>query len=825
MRKTFSIVLSLLISSVVIAQHQGRVFVDKNQNGKFDRGEQLLSGVMVTDGLNVVKTDSKGEFVLPGHAKERFITITTPSGYKTSSEHYIPINKDKELYEFALDSWKLGTANNGNHKFIQISDTEIFNTIDHERWVNNVRDYAANEDVAFIIHTGDICYENGMKKHIDLMNSKNMNRPMYYIIGNHDLVKGDYGEQLFESIYGPTWFSFDYGNVHYIVTPMPGGDYKPSYTEADVYAWLKNDLALVDKNTPIVCFNHDLKSYTDEFVFKNNDDEKLVLSDYNLKAWLYGHWHNHFVRQQGKVKTISTATLDKGGIDHSTSAFRLVSVSDKGNVSTQMRYTYINNHIAIASIGNESAALNDKQEVPLVVNAYNTTAPTQSVTYRLSDINGIIKDNQSLKQLSDWSWAGDISIPSRYANRQLFVEATATFGNGEIAKTRESFLYTPQAKQEIDLANNWTTLLGNSEHNAFNADSLKSPIQLAWINNIKANIFMSSPLIYNNMIYIASVDEDLRGEGGIYALDAKTGKQKWFYKTRNSIKNTIAIDNGNVFAQDGEGYLYAVNATSGKLVWEQKLGVNGLPVLDDGLTTRDGVVYAGSGKGFAAYDAKTGKQKWTNIGWGQGDGTTTTLAANDDVVIAGAQWRGLYANDAKTGKHLWTQSRDGISDRGASPALHNGLVYLISKQSLFVLEAISGNIIVSKKLNYNLDVTSTPLVTDNLIIFGTVDDGLVALDRNSFEEKWKVQTQIALVYTAPYTRHPVTTIETSPVRIGNHVVFGASDGYIYAANLKDGTIDWKHNVGVPIFSTIATSGNTFIVSDFGGNVYAFVSER
>lgn len=105
--------------------------------------------------------------------------------------------------------------------------------------MNNVRDYARNEQAAFIIHTGDICYEKGLKAHIKLMNTENMDCPVFYCIGNHDLVKGKYGEELFESIYGPVYYSFDAGNVHYIVTPMPGGDHAPGYTADDVCRWLK----------------------------------------------------------------------------------------------------------------------------------------------------------------------------------------------------------------------------------------------------------------------------------------------------------------------------------------------------------------------------------------------------------------------------------------------------------------------------------------------------------------------------------------------------------------------------------------------------------
>lgn len=60
-----------------------------------------MSNVCVTDGRNVVKTDENGEFKLKGYRKTRFITVTTPSGYVAES-YYIPVDKEKESYDFVL---------------------------------------------------------------------------------------------------------------------------------------------------------------------------------------------------------------------------------------------------------------------------------------------------------------------------------------------------------------------------------------------------------------------------------------------------------------------------------------------------------------------------------------------------------------------------------------------------------------------------------------------------------------------------------------------------------------------------------------------------
>ena len=306
MKKTFlNIALLSCVAFYASAAYTGRVFVDKNNNGAFDKGEKPMAGVAVSDGLNVVKTASDGTFSLPGHDRERFIFITTPSGYKTDNKHYHRINGDQISYDFGLQSYNGGIKKDGSHKYVHIADTEIFNTENHGDWVNNVRDYVANEQAAFIIHTGDICYDNGLKAHIKLMNTANMDCPMFYCIGNHDLVKGKYGEELFESIYGPVYYSFDAGSTHYIVTPMAGGDYQPGYTKEDVYRWLKNDLAQAPQGKPIVVFNHDLLTYGDQFIFGINDQEQINLNEHNLKAWVYGHWHINYMKKQGDVYSIS----------------------------------------------------------------------------------------------------------------------------------------------------------------------------------------------------------------------------------------------------------------------------------------------------------------------------------------------------------------------------------------------------------------------------------------------------------------------------------------------------------------------------------------
>lgn len=823
-RKLKGIIVMACVAGVALpaaAGFSGRVYVDKNSNGVFDRGEKTLAGIAVSDGLNVVETGRDGSFTLPGHESARFIFVTLPSGYKAPAGFYRPVDATvSDGYDFGLVAQPEVVASDGSHSFIQITDTEIFNTTKEDDWADAIRDYSDNSNVAFIIHTGDICYENGLKNHIRLMNTANMGRQMHYCIGNHDLVKGKYGEELYESVYGPVWYSFDAGNVHYIVTPMAGGDHMPSYRQADVYAWLKNDLAHVEPSTPVICFNHDLISYDGNFTYRGKDGDSIRLNDHNLKAWVYGHWHNNFILPMGDVLTINSSTPDKGGIDHSTAAYRVIKVDGKGNVTSQLRYPYVAPRVTIASPASTAAI----GTVPVAVNAYSSTGETRSVTATLLCDGKTVASAVTLRQSTDWSWNGSIHISEAYAGRMLTLKATAVFEDGDRVSSISTFTAASTVARP-EFGADWDNLVGNASHTGVPDKALDTPLALSWVSNVGANIYMTSPLINNGKIYTASVDEELRGDSHIYALDGMTGKIVWSYATRNSVKNSIAITSGVVFAQDVEGWLYAVDAETGTLRWETKMRTDVLPALIDGLVAADGIVYAGSGKGLGAWDAATGRNLWTNNDWSQNQGATSTISVADGIVVHGTQWGALYGNDAATGKMLWSASDADLRMRGCSPAIRNGLIYMASAGTFYILEAATGKAVVKHKLGFNADVTSTPLVTDKLIIFGTVSRGLVALDRTTLQEKWCYTTDNALIFTSPYSRSAASTIETSPVLAGNTVYVGASDGNLYGIDVESGRMIWRRTLGAPVFSTVAISGNALAASDFGGNVYLFTSAR
>lgn len=292
-----------------------------------------MANVSVSDGRNVVKTDENGAFTLKGYRKTRFITVTAPAGY-TTEQYYLRTDKKTESYDFSLSESEIPAG--AAHSFLQISDTEIGEKGTGE-WLEAVKAIADAQKPAFLIHTGDICYEAGLKAHYPAMNTDTMGLPVRYIIGNHDYVDGKYGEELFESIYGPTWYSFEVGNVHYVVTPFGrGSDKKSGYNLNDRWRWLENDLKNTDPEMKVVMFNH-TQSPSENYVL-SFDRKELDLKQYNLIAWVFGHYHYNYIDERSGVLNISTARPDCGGIDSSPSGTRMISVAEDGSITTKLFY-------------------------------------------------------------------------------------------------------------------------------------------------------------------------------------------------------------------------------------------------------------------------------------------------------------------------------------------------------------------------------------------------------------------------------------------------------------------------------------------------------
>jgi outer membrane protein assembly factor BamB len=795
--------------------YRGRVLDAKENEG--------ISGVLVSDGFQVVQTDEEGKYGLPKTEKQiKFISVTVPAGYR--AERFYRAAEEEGSGDFHLEPW--GASAGSGFSFVHISDSE---TSEGGKWLEEIREYIthANPRPAFLIHTGDLCHADGIIWHAEKVSYGTLGIPVFFAIGNHDYLLGDnkerpswvgyypgvqYGEQLFERCLGPTYYSFEAGEIHFLVLPsLHSHDAEPGTSPADLHQWLNNDLEMLAPDRSIIVLQHcpELGRY----VVRAEGKKDLDLGQCNLRAILAGHWHaNQARRSADGFLSLLTTTPKCGGIDHSPRSFRVVHVEQQ-ELSVQTRIGGVEKQLVIfPPIRQKDGSMKIAAQV------YDSARPTSEVSFAVYQ-EGEKPDWQPMRESkAGWSWEAE----AKGINKAQMVAVRARLAGGVVLEKRRPFSGDDTLAQ-VKPSTDWPVYMRNAAHRGIADDALEPPLRLAWMKNVGGHLLHGSPVLGHGRVFVATADDDGAGRQGVSALAGNSGERLWRFETQDSIKHSLAAEGGMVFAVDLEGQLYALAADSGKLAWQRNLGLGGGAGVYEGVICQEGIVYAGSGHGLTALSFD-GTVIWQNQSWRQGETCTVTPTLAKGILYASQNWGvGLFAHAADNGDLLWKVDRNDIRFRDSSPIENDGALYLLAEPHLFVLEAQTGEVLRKKELK-GVKSTATPLIAGDLILCGTSNSGLVALDLKSLEEVWSFLPGEALTPTIPYTQKPSRGFEAAPVLSGGTVYIGGLDGIFYGLDLASGKPQWQCELGAPILGPAAIAGNGVYVADFSGNVYAFAGK-
>lgn len=264
------------------------------------------------------------------------------------------------------------------------------------------------------------------------------------------------------------------------------------------------------------------------------------------------------------------------------------------------------------------------------------------------------------------------------------------------------------------------------------------------------------------------------GDGNLYALDSKTGKLKWKFKTNGIIHTTPALYNNTVYIGSWDTYVYAIDALSGKEKWRFKTGDHPGYHVMEGLqaspSIHDGSVYFGSRDGFFyAVNSATGKLEWkydANSSW-----ILTTAGIKDNTLYLGTSDSFLFlALDAKTGKEKFRFKTNG---------------YVYSSPALVGNTAFFGDF--SGKL-FALDLKSEGKSFNEYHTLGRKKNGAQYLNQDdnfNFDSIRKNKDMSYYVANVEIMNHmyALGPIVSSPVIKDGVIYFGSADGNFYAVNL------------------------------------------
>jgi hypothetical protein len=244
-------------------------------------GSRPLSGVPVTDGVTVTQTDADGRFRFRAAADRPFLYLSVPAGYRLPTSEtgtarvYRPLDPagGTATAEFRLRPLD---QNDTRHAFTFVADPQARTEAEMETFRTTTAPDVAETARAlggqpvFGVGGGDLVFDDlslfdGYEQAV-----ARTGIPFLQVVGNHDLnfdAPADPGSTAtFRRHFGPEYYSFDRGTVHYVVLDdvyWPGSDGFGSETDdylghidATQLRWLEQDLALVEDGRPVVVFTH-----------------------------------------------------------------------------------------------------------------------------------------------------------------------------------------------------------------------------------------------------------------------------------------------------------------------------------------------------------------------------------------------------------------------------------------------------------------------------------------------------------------------------------------------------------------------------------------
>jgi predicted MPP superfamily phosphohydrolase len=262
----------LLISAPAIAQSvKGVVFSDLNGNGLRDKNETGIANVAVSDQVQVVQTGADGTYSI---TKKGFgyLMISIPNGFQVNGKPWKELEANTSNMDFGL--LPAGAIN--EFTFIHASDTHI-----SEQSVNRIeklKNIVESRKPNFVLVTGDLVRdalrvpEEEAKRYYQLYvdNIKKLTSPVWSVPGNHEIFGIErhlslvspknplYGKKMYRQYLGPNYYSFNYGGVHFVA--LDDVDYEDmwyfGHVDSVQMQWLKEDLAVVPRGTPVVTFKH-----------------------------------------------------------------------------------------------------------------------------------------------------------------------------------------------------------------------------------------------------------------------------------------------------------------------------------------------------------------------------------------------------------------------------------------------------------------------------------------------------------------------------------------------------------------------------------------
>ncbi len=302
---------------------RGTVYHDRNGNRQQDTGEEGLAKIAVSNGQEIVETNADGRYEIPVDAQDGVVFLSKPRGWRTPlsedrlpSFYYLHKPQGSRALQFpgvaptgalpAAVNFPLYPQDEPEHfRIVLFGDTQARNATEELYNANTSIAELIGTEAAFGVTLGDIVFDDLSVFPLHNRAVALIGIPWYNVIGNHDInydarTRAEANE-TYERHYGPSYYSFDYGRVHFVV--LDNIDWSPAAGEtpgkytggfgAQQLEFLRNDLARIPPQQMVVLTMHIPLTLTADRhqVYRLIEQRPLCLS-------ISGHTHtneHHFI--------------------------------------------------------------------------------------------------------------------------------------------------------------------------------------------------------------------------------------------------------------------------------------------------------------------------------------------------------------------------------------------------------------------------------------------------------------------------------------------------------------------------------------------------
>ncbi len=694
--------------------------------------------VQVSNSREVVSADVRDSYRLPRREEDRFVFLTVPSGYECVGPSYQRLGAP-EKYDFELRPSLARSVE--TFSFVHIADVHVSSTqrgdnatdVDLRHDLDRIWKDVGDE-ASFVLTTGDLT-DLGTRDEFEafLRATEDFPIPIYPCIGNHD--DGDPEALLdhFHDAFGPTYYSFDFGPVHFVVYDGVGHHWRdPDHQDA----WVRADLDAIPAGTPVIFALHYPwgRSFFDRF-----SQDRVVAS-------LSGHWHCTRIFRDGPTVHYNTPTLCFGGVDQSPRGYRFCTYRE-GSVTSEIR-TLDPNVFSGTSFRPEHdrtggpVGLSDDKPCPDRAWPLFRGGPRRT---------GESESGPRPPLVPSWKagTGGGLHIGS-----PILVDRTLVIGTQNEDR--------PEAASVVAL-------------DAVEGDTLWSrPME----NSVKL-----SPAAYDDLCFAVSVT------GEVVGLKLADGEPVWSYRLGDASERWVY---SSPLVSDGRLYLgmsphfVSLDPATGEVLW-----------LKDDIGTRDWVASYPSPAGYAGFvviafhgpetnllvvERDTGRTVWRNEEHKRFRISSTPVISSDgSIYVVSAALSGatslVRSFDVHTGNVRW-KSNLGRTRCMASPALSNGLLLVPTGDgTLHALDAVTGQEVWCWQAKDGLasftpyirggkGQVSSPVVVSGTVFFGCADGFIYALDIRTGEALWSFDLGVPTL--------------SSPVVSGSGLWIGSCNGMVHA---------------------------------------------